>query len=98
MSIYSELSAKIGFEFPSLNYPSLETVRQLKARALVHNDIQAFQDVIMYCRFLKAPVNEKEKLIQTMLHEICNKGQDTITNMYEANKEIIDYIKNYYND
>lgn len=73
MSIYTEISKKIGLVGQPLSYPTMEAAIGLKS-AVEMGNVAAFEHLFKYHRFLPSPKNAGEQHIQMILEQAFQRG------------------------
>lgn len=66
MSIYSDISKRVGWDGQTLRFPTLQEAVQLRI-AVASKDEAAFEKVFRYHRFLPSATNDDDRKVQTEL-------------------------------
>lgn len=75
MSLYSELSKKIGWDAKKVNIPSIEEAKALHNEVLVNKSIDAFETVFKIHRFAPTPDGGEDSVACNLIFEAFTLGR-----------------------
>ena len=76
MSIYSELSKKIGWDRDTkVSIPTMEEAKELHQEVMVNKDIEAFETVFRYHRFCPSPDGGEDEIAMKYIYDAYINGQ-----------------------
>lgn len=76
MSIYSELSKKIGWDKDTkVSIPTIEEAKELHQDVMVNKSIDAYESVFRYHRFAPTPDGGEDEAAMKFIYEAYTEGR-----------------------